>query len=102
MTLKKIIVLLTFISLAILKLVVALPSPNNPFQLINIEGICKTENQIKKFIEVNSIDSNDLSSSVDILDVVDCTGDNDVNLINTLFQTRFQTGTGIIIIYSYL
>ena len=97
MTLKVFLSILIYISYTTLRSsVVAISSTNHPFQLISIDGICKTENQINKFLESSISETTDSSSPIGIIDVIDCTGDNDVNFINTIFNTKFQIGTGIL------
>ena len=60
------------------------------FQLINADGICKGENQIHTFIETKT----DTDTELKLCNILDCTGESDVNVINQVFNTNLVPNNG--------
>ncbi|KAJ1439662.1 hypothetical protein B484DRAFT_476861 [Ochromonadaceae sp. CCMP2298] len=79
-------------ALALLLLQSAILCGASPLQLINSEGFCKSASQISKYIETCSVPSD---GSVGVVDIVDCTAENDVEFINNVFDTAFEAGNGV-------
>lgn len=64
-------------------------------QLINSDGICKGENQINAFIQTNPyITSSSKDNEIKLCSILDCTGDNDINTINQVFNTNLVHSNG--------
>jgi hypothetical protein len=69
----------------------ALQCAASPLQIVNSEGLCKSQGQISKYIETCSVPSD---GSLGVVDIVDCTAENDVEFINNVFNTAFEAGNG--------
>ena len=63
-------------------------------QLINSDGICKGENQINAFIQTNPFTSSSKDSEIKLCSILDCTGDNDINTINQVFNINLVHSNG--------
>lgn len=64
-------------------------------QLINSDGICKGENQINAFIQTNPfITSSSKDNEIKLCSILDCTGDNDINTINQVFNINLVHSNG--------
>lgn len=61
-------------------------------QLINSDGICKGENQINAFIQTNPSSSKD--NEIKLCSILDCTGDNDINTVNQVFNINLVHSNG--------
>jgi hypothetical protein len=59
-----------------------------PLQLVSVKGICKSESQVSSYL--NTCGADELS----LVGIVDCMGGSDVSLVNALFNTAFEPGTG--------
>jgi len=72
-------------------------STTSSLQLINSDGICKGENQINAFIESNPYIASSSSldtSEIKLCNILDCTGDNNINTINQVFNTNLVHSNG--------
>lgn len=65
-------------------------------QLINSDGVCKGENQINAFIKNNPYitSSSSIDDEIKLCSILDCTGDNDINTINQVFNTNLVHSNG--------